>query len=326
MNGRMKMSFRKSLLAAISVLFLLAAVMSAEEWRGGTARVEGSVKNEKGEPIENAKVSLRWGQSGHGGPDLKTNKKGHWAVMGLSGGPWDVDFEAPGYQTKKISVGLSEASRNPSIDVQLEPEVKQQEAHEEIMVGGKKISKETAAAIEAGNSALNEKNYAAARENYLKAIVELPDNVPLLMRIAAASLADNKPDDALKYAKQVTEKEPDNVNSWMMIAGIELERGHFDEGKAALAKIPEEKITDPSMYLNMGILMYNKGKGAAADEYFSKAISKKADLADAYYYRGLSRYQEKHFAEAKADFHKYLELDPSGKEIETVKEILKTIK
>lgn len=320
------MRFRSKATAWVAVCLLVAPVVSAQEWRGGTARVEGTVKSEKGDPIEGAKVSLRWGRSGHGGPDLKTDKKGHWAILGLAGGPWNVDFEAPGYQAKKISISLSEASRNPNVDIQLEPEVKQAaQVHEEILVGGKKISKDAAVAIEAGSAAVAKKDYAAAHESYLKALPELPDNTALLMRIALAFEADNKPDEALVYARQVIEKEPENLNARLTIAGIELERGHLDAVNEALSRVPEEKITN-SMYLNMGILMFNKSNLPMAEDYFSKAIAKKPDLADAYYFRGLARTQGKRAAEAKADFLKYLELDPSGKDAGTVKTILDTLR
>ncbi|MGA7992496.1 MAG: tetratricopeptide repeat protein [Thermoanaerobaculia bacterium] len=312
--------------ATLAGAFLVASVVGAQEWRGGTARVEGSVRSAGGDPIEGARVSLRWGQSDHGGPDLKTDKKGHWAVLGLVGGRWEADFAAPGYQTKKISVSLSEVSRNPNVDIRLEPEVRQAaQVHEEILVGGRRVSKDAAAAIEAGNAALEKKDYASARERYLAALPDLPDNTALLMRIALAFEADNKPDEALDYARQVLQKEPENLNARLTIAGIELERGHLDAAKEALASVPEDKITD-SMYLNMGILMFNKGNMAMAEVSFSKAIAKKADVADSYYYRGLTRVQGKRAAEAKADFLKYLELDPSGKEAGTVKAILDTIK
>ena len=54
---------------------LAAAVLSpaeAQEWRGGKARVDGVVKNDKGEPVQGCKVALRWGRSDRGGPDLTT--------------------------------------------------------------------------------------------------------------------------------------------------------------------------------------------------------------------------------------------------------------
>jgi tetratricopeptide (TPR) repeat protein len=324
--ARSTLRIRETVMAAAAVALLHAPALRSQEWRGGTARVEGTVKSAAGESLEGVKVSLRWGKSSHGGPDLTTDKKGHWAILGIVGGKWDVDFEAPGYQTKKISVNLSEAGRNPNVEIRLEPEVRQAApAREEILVGGRKISKDAAAAIEAGNAALEKKDYAAAHENYRKALPELPDNTALLTRIALALEADNKPEEALVYARQVIEKEPENLNARLTIAGIELERGHLDAAKDALSGVPEEKFTS-SMYLNMGILMFNKSNLPMADDYFSKAIAKQADVADAYYYRGLTRTQGKRPAEARADFLKYLELDPSGKEAGTVKAILDTLK
>ncbi len=111
-------------------------------------------------------------------------------------------------------------------------------AETQILVGGKKISKETAEAIEAGNAAMNAKNWAAARESYLKALGELPDNGPLLQRVAAAYLAEGNADEALRYARQVTEKDPQEYSAWRMIAEIELQRGNLEAGTAALDKVP----------------------------------------------------------------------------------------
>ncbi|HEY3205266.1 MAG TPA: tetratricopeptide repeat protein [Thermoanaerobaculia bacterium] len=316
---------RVSLLAlAAAGALMSSASLSAQEWRGGKARVEGSVKNEKGEPIEGCKVSLRWGKSGHGGPDLTTDNKGRWAVMGLSGGPWDIDFEAPGYLTKQISAELQEGARNPPINVQLEPQPKAQ-AREEILVGGKKVSKETAAAIEAGNEAMSAKSYAAARESYSKALQELPDNASLLQHIAAAYLGEGNLDQAVKFARQAVEKDPQDVAAWRMIAEIELERGNLDAGRAALEKVPPEKITDPQPYLNIGILLLNKKKPAEAEPALDKAITVKPDLAEAYYYRGLARLQQKKNADAKADLQKALELAPDSPDAKDIKDLLKTI-
>lgn len=315
----------------LAVLVAAGGVAAAggQDWRGGRARVEGSVKNDKGEPVEGCKVEMRWGRSSHTGPDLTTDSKGKFAIFGLAGGPWDVDFQAPGYQTKKISVSLSETGRNAPIDVQLEPQPKAAEpapaAAPQVLVGGKKISKETADAIEAGNAAMGAKNWAAARENYQKAVVELPDNGPLLERIAATYLADGKTDDALKWARQAAEKDPNDSTAWRMVAEIELQKGNLEAGMAALDKVPADKITDPQPYLNVGILLMNKKKPSDAVAAFDRAIAIKPDLADAYYYRGLCHLQMKHNGEARTDLRKALELAPDGPDAKDIKDLLKTL-
>jgi tetratricopeptide (TPR) repeat protein len=137
---------------------------------------------------------------------------------------------------------------------------------------------------------------------------------------------DNKPDEALKYARQTVEKDPGNQAALLIVSELELQKGNLEAGQQALARVPDERITSPTPYLNVGILLYNKKRAGEAEEYFSKAIAKKPDLAAAYYYRGLARYQLKRTAEAKADLEKSIELDPSGKDAETAKEILKAMK
>lgn len=311
----------RTIVALLPAAVLAGGIALSQDWHMGRGRVEGTVTNTKGEPIAGASVSLRYGGAG---PDLKTDKKGHWAVLGVTGGSWDVDVSAPGFQSRKISISLQEGARNPPVNISLEPEEKPQETV--VQVGGKTISKEAAAAIEKGNAASKAKNYAEAEESYLKALPELPDNPSLLSNIALNYYFDNKPDDALNYAHKLAAVDPNNTTAWLMISELELQKGNLEAGQQALAKVPEDKITSPEPYMNLGILSYNKKKLAEADDAFTKAIAKKPDLASAYYYRGLERYQAKRLAEARADFEKSIELDPSGKDAETARELLKSMK
>ena len=320
----------RSGLAAAAIAGLLALPSLAQEWRGGRARIDGVVKNEKGEPIPGAKVSLRWGKSGHGGPDLTTDKSGRWSTAGLVGGPWDVDFEAAGYAPKKIQIQLSEGGRNETVSIEMEPQKVQAPAagapapEPAIMVDGKKISKETAAAIEAGNAAMNEKNWPSARENYAKALTEVPDNAALLLRIAFAYLGEGNKDEAVRYAHMAADKSPGDSSPWQLIAEVEIQRGNAEAGLEALSKVPPEKILDSGLYLNAGVLLYNKKKLAEAEPAFDKAIAIKPDPT-AYYYRGLTRYGEKKTKEAKEDFQKALELAPDGPDAKEIKDLLKSI-
>ena len=145
------------------------------------------------------------------------------------------------------------------------------------------------------------------------------------MRVAAVYAAESNYTEALKYARRASELDPADTYTWMLIATIEMQNGNIDAGKAALDKIPPEKVTQPDVYLNLGILLYNKKKSAEAEVAFGKALAISPDLPDGYYYRGLSRLQLKNKAGAKADFQKYLELAPNGSESKDVKELLNSI-
>jgi len=212
------------------------------------------VENTKGEPIAGATVALRYAGTG---PDLKTNKGGHWALLGMTGGSWELDFSAPGYQSKKISVSVSEMNRIPPVKIQLEPEQKAAPAdapHTEVRVGGKAISKEAAAALERGNAAMKEKKYAEAEENLEKVLPELPTEPSLLYALSLTYYFDSKPDRALEYARKTVAADPQTTDSWLMISELELQKGNLDAGKEALAKVPAERITSPEPYMDLGIL------------------------------------------------------------------------
>ncbi|HYV42773.1 MAG TPA: tetratricopeptide repeat protein [Thermoanaerobaculia bacterium] len=310
-------------LAVLSVAALAGGLASGQDWHVGRGRLEGTITSATGQPIVGATVALRYGGNG---PDLKTDKKGHWAILGLVGGSWDVDVSAPGFQSKKISINVGEINRNPPINLSLAPEEKQEAPRTEVQVGGKTISKEAAAAIEKGNAASKAKNYAEAEESYLKALPELPEEPSLLANLALNYYFDNKPEQALGFARKLAAVDPKSTTAWLMIAELELQKGNLEAGQEAMAKVPEENVSSPEPYMNLGILSYNKKKLAEADDAFTKAIAKKPDLAQAYYYRGLERYQAKRIADARADLQKSIELDPSGKDSETAKEILKTMK
>jgi Tfp pilus assembly protein PilF len=314
-----------SLSAALALALVRPA--ASQEWRG-KARVDGQVKNEKGEPVANCSVRLRWGKSGHGGPDETTDKKGKWAVFGLAGGPWDLDFEAPGYRPRKIQISLQETGRNQSVEVQLEPAPQTAAGpvagSTQILVGGQKISQETAEAIESGNAAMTAQNWPAARASYLEALAELPEYGALLQRVAVAYLGEGNKDEALRYARIAADKAPQDSGPWQMIAELEIERGNAEAGLAALDRVPAEKILDSVLYLNAGIILYNKRMLSQAESAFDKAIAIKPE-ATAHYYRGLTRYQEKKTADAKADFQKALELSPDGPDAKDIKDLLKSI-
>lgn len=316
---------RKSLRIAPLLCLLLATPVNAQDWRQGKGRIEGSVTDPQGNPIAGASVALRHEEGG--GPDLKTDKKGRWKFLGMRGGNWSVEASAPGYRSSKYPVTVSEAGRGQSVAIQLEPEPEAKpEEPPGVSLGGQKISQEAAEAIEKGNAALAEKNYGAAAESYRKALAEVPNSVSLLTNIAMAYYFDNKPEEALSYARQTVAKAPDNASAWLMISELELQKGNLEAGKEALAKVPAERIVSPQPYLNIGILYYNAKKPAEAEDYFSRAIAMKGDLAAAYYYRGLTRYQVKRTADAKADLQKSIELAPTGADADTAREILKTMK
>jgi Tfp pilus assembly protein PilF len=302
----------------------VAGAGRAQDWRG-KARVDGRVITDQGEGIPGAKVTLRRG--GVGPEIITTDKKGRWAYLGLSNGGWDVDVEAPGYLPYKTTVQLSEINRIPPMDIRLQPAPKA----EPTPVGGapKNAAPDVIPILERGNQLLEQKNYAAARAEYEKALAMIPaaSTSPVLRAIAQTYYGEKNLGEAIATQKKAVELDPTNTNELLVLANLQVENKNLDEAKATLAKVPNESIKDSAIFINLGINLLNQKKPDDAWTYFDQAVKIAPTDADVYYYRGLAGFQLKSKkAEAKADFQKYLELAPTGENAADVKEYLKSLK
>jgi tetratricopeptide (TPR) repeat protein len=308
--------------AGVLLLLAFAAAAFAQDWRG-KGRVDGWVKDPNGQPISDAKVELSRDRGGS--TSTKTNKKGYWAIMGLAGGAWNVDVSAPGFETRKVSVQIAEASRIPAMDIQLQPAAAPAAPQEGAAAPGG-ASEEAIAAIKEGNRLIGEKKYAEARALYEKALAAVPDNPAILKGIAQTYQGEGNKEKAIEILNRVKTLDPSDSESQIVLASLLLEKGDLDAGKAILDALPPESLRDPSVFINIGILFMNKKQAEEARTYLTKAIEIDPANADGYYYRGLALLQSKKNAEAKADLQKFLELKPDAPEAAEVREILQSLK
>ncbi len=269
----------RSMVLAAALALVLASPLAAQEWRG-KARIDGQVKNEKGEPVEGCVVKLRWGRSGRGGPDEKTDKKGKWAIFGLAGGPWDLDFEAPGYRPRQIGITLQEGGRNDTVQIVLEaaPQAAPRAGRRRRSSWAARRSRRRRPRRSRPAMPRCRRRTGRARARTTSRRSPSCRTTPALIeRVAVAYLGEGNKDEALRYARMASEKAPADPQPWQIIAELEIERGNAEAGMAALDRVPAEKIIDPALYLNAGIILYNKKKLDEAVTAFDKAIAVKPD-------------------------------------------------
>jgi tetratricopeptide (TPR) repeat protein len=310
------MSLSKLSLAA--AVLALAVPAGAQDWRGGQGRLEGKVLDPDGKPIEGASVKMEL--PGRGGTTLKTNKKGQWAILGIAAGEWAIDVEAPGYQVKKITVPLpSEAARVPPVEVKLDRAVAAGPAPEIV-----NALKNADAAFEAGR-------YSEARVEYEKALADpkiaaQPQAVKALhMRIARALSQEGNIDKEMEHLQALLDADPNDASVINIMAQESIKAGKVDKGMELLNRLDPAAIKDPAIFFNVGVMLLNQQKPESAVEYFTKAVTLDPTYVDGYFQRGLTYIQLQKMAEAKADFNKVLELQPSGPQADTAKKALEQL-
>ena len=319
---------------ALGVLISATALVASEDWRGNNRLAGNVVDKATGKPVPNAKLKLRITKGEKGGPDTTSDKNGKWAVLGISSGGWNIDTEADGYEMKQIGpVQLAEGQRLPPIKIEMDAKVEVapqptadvEPPHEEVKIGGIAVSKDIADAIENGNRLITEKKYGEAVAEFEKAYPTLSSNISLKMALARAYYGAGDLKKAIVLLDEVYKANPETQTA-MLLANMLVEDGQTDRGKEVIEKLPAGSITDPTIYVNMGIAAMNKKQPAVGVEWFSKAIALDEKRHEGYYYRALAMLQQGKTKQAKPDLEKVVALAPDSSEAKDAREYLKSIK
>jgi tetratricopeptide (TPR) repeat protein len=285
------------LAASLLAIFATVPYAAAQDWRGN-GRFQGVLTDEGGKPLVDATVKADCPERG-GGTTLKTDKKGRWVLAGVVACSWELDFEAEGYETKKVTVRLpGESVRIPTVEMSL----KRSGPPPELQAAAEKAE----AAYKAGR-------YDEARAEYERLLALRPDLAARVnQQIGFSYIQEKRYDKALEYLEKVLADDPTNAQIRAIAAQAALEGKMLDKARELLATLDESKITNPDIFFNMGVDFLNGGQIPLAIDYFGKAIRVDPSHVDAYYRRALGYLGQGKTAEAKADFQKVVELQPAG--------------
>lgn len=338
----------------LAVLLSLVAAVAATAQVRGKGRLQGTVVDqETGKPIAGAKITIGVADGSTQPIIAKTDAKGRWSALGLVGGTWNVDIEAPGYATSQGTVAVSELQMVPPIKTALTP-VKTQEAPAAAAAVQGPIPDEVRAAVmkaqellvpQAGDMIPSadpsqpSKNVTAddvkangkqAAELLEGALPQIPSDTPELQTVrtqvmqvlAQAYYKSGNVQKAIANLEKVYAADSSNTGVALLLVNLYLEAERLADGKAIIEQLPAGAITDPTVYLNVGILFMNNNSVADALTYFEKAVALDATRAEAFYYRGLANLQLKKMDAAKADLQKVVALAPDSSEGRDAKQLL----
>ena len=298
-------------------VMLLAATVSAQEWRG-MGRVGGKVLDEEsGKPIEGVSVKAMLPTSQNRGPESKSNSKGEWAIGGVASGNWSIDFTKEGYETRSITVQISESARIPPMEIKMKKKAAPVADPNAVIQ----------AQLVKASSLMNDKKFAEARAIYTNLAATYPEVKQFRPLIARTYHGEGNRTAAADELRKALEQDPTNIELKLLLGTTLMELGKADEARTMLSSVDESKITDPAVFINIGIGLINERKHADAVPWFDKAIARFPQHPDTYYYRGISHVTLGKTAEAKADLEKFISIaPPDAPELATAKQILASIK
>ena len=305
--------------------FLAAALLVPGGARAqGTAKAEGFVLTQEGEPIPNVQVLLEY--KGHQPQRYrtKTDKNGYYVHVNVWDGIYDLTFTPEGGDGQSVTVNNfrvrdivspdkppvfrlgSQASNAP-------PPPAPGEVAEETPEGPtpEQRAADLAAQLDAGNAALADGDVDGAIAAYEEVLAVAPDLPEVHHNLG---LAYNRKEDwerAGQEFRKAAELDPDFAEPHGALAVMLANAGHRDE---AIVELQQAVGLDPDNveYLyNLAILYKDSGKPRDAETAFLQLEEMDPDNPEIQYHMGTTLLGLGKMDEAIARLEKYLEVAPA---------------
>ena len=304
----------------VAMCLLAIAVVAADAFAGAEARMAGKIVDSvTKKPITNATILVVSATGARNfKQEFKGEKDGTYRILVIDGTiPYKMTFAAPGYTSyeEQIKLRISEVI---SKDVELAPAAAAAAAVPAAAAG--KVDPAVQAFNE-GAALYNDQKYADAAAKFQAAVDAKPDLIAGWEALARASLQTKNYPKAIEAANKAVAVDPDEMEMYPILYTAYTATG--DTAKAAEAK--KKMPANAGALFNDAAKLINSGKDADAEPLLKQAIAADDKFAAAYYELGMIQVRAGRNADAKANLQKYIDLDPSGKDAATAKEMLKYI-
>ena len=312
----------------VAVLVLAMALPAAAQ-PGGMIR--GVVRDAKGEPVEGASVTMIMTDTGRKF-SVKTNSRGEFLQIGLSGGGYTVQAEKDKLSSTQDKVAVRIGA---PVDIDLVLGVSgaavSAEAAAEAAAKGAELKRLFDEGVVAGNAGRHDE----AIEKFAAGAQINPNCFDCYNNMGFAYTQKKDYAKAEESYKKASEIKPDDGAAWNGLATVYNAQRKFDLAAAASAKATElaTNLSAPggasggadAMY-NQGVILWNSGKVADAKKAFEGAIQANPNLAEAHYQLGMVLVNEGNLPGAATEFETYLKLAPSGPNAATAQALIGQLK
>jgi tetratricopeptide (TPR) repeat protein len=316
---------RPNWLTVFAVLAALACALPASAQ--STGMVKGVVTDDKGQPVEGARVTIEMTGGTGRRFETKTNRRGEFIQIGLSSGAYRVTAE-------KEKLASAPADVNVRVNTT-------QETNLVLGVASAASSKEALAKtaelkkfFEEGVNFSSAGNHDAAIERFTAAATASPTCHDCYNNIGFSHSQKKEWDKAETAYKKSIEIKPDDASAYNGLATVYNAQRKFDLAAEASAKASQlsgvagaagGSVGNADALYNQGVILFNGGKSAEAQPIFASAVQANPNHAEAHYMLGMTLVGTDP-AKAVPEFETYLKLAPTGPNAAMAKQFVDALK
>ena len=306
----------------LALSMVLLATFAGSAFAQNAARMQGRVLDAATkQPIPEAQIDIEAAEGKTVKANYKGKKDGTFAIFVLDGTlRYKFTVSAPGYdsytETLKMTLGdsmkkdfeLNKAGSRPAAAAS----------------GGGTVAKAdtTVAAYNEGAALANAGDIPGAIKKFEEAVAAKPDMLAAWGALAKMHNRQKSWQKALDASAKVLEMDDSDLEMLDVQHKAYLGLGDKANAEKIAAKLPKSA----NALFNDAARSINAGNDAAAEKLLQQAITVDEKFAQAHYELGMIYVRAGKSAEAKASLTKYLELDPTGKDAATAKEMMNYLK
>jgi tetratricopeptide (TPR) repeat protein len=312
----------------LSMLALVAGLaVATPALAQSTGMVKGVVTDDKGQPVDGAKVSIEMNGGTGRRYESKTNKKGEYIQIGLSGGSYKITAEKDKLGSAPVTVSVrANATAQADLILGVASAAASKEAAEK-NAQLKKVFEEGVALSSAGKH-----DEAIAKFN--EAIGVSASCYDCYNNIGYSYAQKKDWEKAEAAYKKSTEIKPDDATAHSGLATVYNAERKFDLAAEEGAKATQLAGSlsagggggSADAQYNQGVILWNSGKIADAKKAFEGAVAANPNHAEAHYQLGMALVNEGNMAGASTEFETYLKLAPEGPNAATAKSLVAQLK
>ncbi len=315
----------RSCRTVILTLLGLALTLSAQDDRG-RGRISGNVLDETGAAIQGGLVVA---ESSGGGTRIegRTDKKGHFALMGLGTGSWRVVVSKDGYVGAGTEIQVSQIKANPAVSLTL----KKASGLEAL-----KADDAGRALLERGGEMLKAGRYDEALSAFEEFARKYPDLYAVRLNIGSVYAERGDLDKAEAEFRGVLDKDsrsPEGLKAHQETAlralsglgEVALKRGDLAAAQDHFRRTLELSPEDGAAAYNVAEILFSNQRIDEAIAFFEIAAGIKKDWPRIYHRLGLAYLNKGDLDKAVENLKKFLELDPRNPEAANVAAALAAI-
>jgi tetratricopeptide (TPR) repeat protein len=284
------------------------------------SRVVGSVKDEAGQPIRGATLSLENPEAIPRNFTATTDDRGRFAIIGLKSGEWSIVAQAPGFvaDAGRVVVRVA-APATPTFTLRRAPQPPPSALGN---VGAKDLQAE----LRSADQQYNAQQWDQAITSYNAILTKAPALSFINLQIGAAYRSKKDYDNALVSYNEMLKTDPSSDKARVGLGLTYMEKGDLGAAQNALAQAAQAPTASKELLYSLGEVEAARGNATDAMKWYQKASVSDPNWGKPLLQMGMTSLKTGDRANATAMMERVLAVDPASAEAAQARSVIEQLR